>query len=158
MDTINQRAAADLSASDRERNNLAAQAKPTLTMVVSMSGHLTEGAGEVIFPGEGVVDAATILEQPEVFGPDVAGSESSALTSVMSTTSNAPVSNRPITMADVAEFRDDAHREDYKDRLTEVISRAMEKDKDLRDEAIRAGRVALDEMSDRDLINLGLES
>lgn len=55
---------------------VAAQAKPTLTMVVSMSGHLTEGAGEVIFPGEGVVDAATILDQPEVFGPDEYGSES----------------------------------------------------------------------------------
>ena len=41
-----------------------AQARPDLSMVVAMPGHLTEGAGEVVFPGEGVVDADTILSQP----------------------------------------------------------------------------------------------
>ncbi len=49
---------------------VAAQAKPTLTMVVALLGHLTECEGSVIFPGEGVVDAKTIIDQPEVFGPD----------------------------------------------------------------------------------------
>lgn len=47
-----------------------AQARPDLSMVVAMPGHLTEGAGEVVFPGEGVVDADTILSQPAVFGPE----------------------------------------------------------------------------------------
>ena len=46
-----------------------AQDEPLLMMVVAMPGHLTEGAGDLVFPGGGVVDAATILEQPEVFGP-----------------------------------------------------------------------------------------
>lgn len=48
---------------------VAAQAMPDLTMVVALPGHLTEGAGEVVFPGDGVVDAGTVLEQIEVFGP-----------------------------------------------------------------------------------------
>lgn len=48
---------------------VAAQDRPTLTMVVAIPGHLSEGAGDLVFPGQGVVDAATVLEQPEVFGP-----------------------------------------------------------------------------------------
>lgn len=46
-----------------------AQKEPCMTMVAALPGHLTEGAGDIVFPGEGVVDAETILEQPEVFGP-----------------------------------------------------------------------------------------
>lgn len=46
-----------------------AQDEPELTMVAALPGHLTEAEGDVIFPGEGVVDAATVLGQPDVFGP-----------------------------------------------------------------------------------------
>lgn len=46
-----------------------AQENPDLTMVVAVPGHLTEGCGDLVFPGEGVVDASTVLEQPDVFGP-----------------------------------------------------------------------------------------
>lgn len=45
-----------------------AQQNPGLTLVVALPGHLTEAAGELTFPGEGVVEAETILAQPEVFG------------------------------------------------------------------------------------------
>jgi hypothetical protein len=38
-----------------------------LNMVVALDGHLTEG-GHLTFPGEGMVDVQTVLDQPEVFG------------------------------------------------------------------------------------------
>lgn len=44
-----------------------AENEPSLTMVAALPGHLTEAAGEIFFPGDGVVDASTILEQPDVF-------------------------------------------------------------------------------------------
>ncbi len=46
-----------------------AEQAPSLTMVAALPGHLIEGAGEIVFPGDGPVDAETILQQPEVFGP-----------------------------------------------------------------------------------------
>lgn len=39
----------------------------TMTMVAALPGWLHEGEG-VTFPGEGLVDAQTVLDQPEVFG------------------------------------------------------------------------------------------
>jgi hypothetical protein len=38
-----------------------------VVFVVALKGHHQEGA-ELFFPGEGVVDSATVLDQPEVFG------------------------------------------------------------------------------------------
>lgn len=43
-----------------------AQQTPTLTFVSVHDGHVSEGQS-VDFPGEGVVDAATVLEQDDVF-------------------------------------------------------------------------------------------
>ena len=37
-----------------------------VVFVIALEGHLHEGA-ELFFPGEGLVDAATVLDQPEVF-------------------------------------------------------------------------------------------
>lgn len=37
-----------------------------VVFVVAMPGHLRESS-ELFFPGEGVVDAYTVLDQPEVF-------------------------------------------------------------------------------------------
>ncbi len=50
---------------------VAAQQKPnsSLTMVVAIAGHQDDGdSGMLAFPGEGIVDSETILEQPDVFG------------------------------------------------------------------------------------------
>lgn len=52
---------------------VAASLRPTMTMVAALPGHLTEGAGDLIFPGSGLVAADTILSQPEVFGPSEEG-------------------------------------------------------------------------------------
>lgn len=46
-----------------------AQDEPSLTMVAAFPGKLHEGE-TVFFPGEGLVDASTILDQPDVFSPD----------------------------------------------------------------------------------------
>lgn len=45
----------------------AAKDNEHITFVAVLPGHLNEGAG-INFPGTGVVDATTVLEQPEVFG------------------------------------------------------------------------------------------
>lgn len=45
----------------------AAEKDPSLSMVVALPGHQREGK-ELTFPGEGMVDAETVLEQTEVFG------------------------------------------------------------------------------------------
>lgn len=37
-----------------------------VVFVIALEGHLHEGA-ELFFPGEGLVDAATVMDQPEVF-------------------------------------------------------------------------------------------
>ena len=44
-----------------------AAAEPEISMVVSFPGFVNE-AGELTFPGEGIVGAETVMEQPEVFG------------------------------------------------------------------------------------------
>jgi hypothetical protein len=38
-----------------------------MSFVACLDGHIEEGSG-VGFPGEGVVNAETVLEQPEIFG------------------------------------------------------------------------------------------
>lgn len=45
----------------------AAKVDPTITFVVALPGHRSED-NDLFFPGEGVVDADTVLDQPEVFG------------------------------------------------------------------------------------------
>ena len=45
----------------------APSADSDLNMVVALDGHLSEG-GHLTFPGEGLVDVQTILDQPEIFG------------------------------------------------------------------------------------------
>lgn len=56
VDATNGRVAMSVCASDR----------PDSTIVCALEGHVSEGAG-IDFAGEGVVDAETILEQPDVF-------------------------------------------------------------------------------------------
>jgi len=46
---------------------LAAEIDPTITFVAALPGHQREDK-ELFFPGEGLVDAETVLDQPEVFG------------------------------------------------------------------------------------------
>lgn len=63
-----------------------------------------------------------------------------------------------ITSGQVHTFSNRKERERYEDRLTEVISAAMEHDKSLREEAILHGRFGLREMDDASLLTLGGES
>jgi len=41
---------------------------PDIDLVVALPGHLDEGADQFILPGDSLVDGATVLEQPDVFG------------------------------------------------------------------------------------------
>lgn len=47
----------------------AAHAAPTMEMVVALPRHHMEGV-TLFFPGESVVSASTVLDQPEVFDGD----------------------------------------------------------------------------------------
>lgn len=46
---------------------LVAKQRPGCTLVSAVKGHLTEASEDIAFPGEGVVDAETVMEQPDVF-------------------------------------------------------------------------------------------
>lgn len=45
-----------------------AEEHPSAEFTAALPGHLSENAG-LVMPGESVVDAETVLDQPEVFGP-----------------------------------------------------------------------------------------
>lgn len=40
---------------------------PEANFIVAIKGHLTEGRDDIEFPGTSTVDAATVLEQSDVF-------------------------------------------------------------------------------------------
>ncbi|HCF4079413.1 hypothetical protein [Pseudomonas aeruginosa] len=60
----------------------AAAIDPDLTMVVALPGWQSEGEG-MFFPGSAVVDAATVLDQPEVFGEPTADVTAELITEVL---------------------------------------------------------------------------
>ncbi|WP_152966553.1 hypothetical protein [Gulbenkiania mobilis] len=58
-----------------------AQSHTDLELVASLNGHLSEGEETITFPGQGLVSAETVLDQPEVYdaGDEVSHDESATL-------------------------------------------------------------------------------
>lgn len=71
---------------------------------------------------------------------------------------NAAAHPSRIEAGQVLSFADPEHRARYEERLTKVISTAMEKDESMREEAVLEGRFGLREMDDSTLLTLGTES
>lgn len=80
----------------------AAAIDPTRTMVVALDGWLNEGNG-VEFPGEGLVDAGSVNEQPEVFGVPPFPVNSAAIEAVLRSNALQVANSRGMTFGAMAE-------------------------------------------------------